>query len=169
MNTGTILIAEDDANDAFFFERAVRKSGGNDRVISVSNGQEVIDYLTRSRDHEDPDTSPLPTVVVLDLRMPKKTGFEALEWIRAHAEFEFLKVAILTGSTNPRDKKEALEKGADFFASKSDGEKAYSDTLTFIKETLAIDWALAGAGKEQTAKAKRLEGKQVEPREKWGG
>ena len=160
MKAGTILFAEDDLDDVFFFERAVRKAGGSHRVIRVSDGQELIDYLTRSLEYGDPDTFPLPSVVVLDLRMPKKSGLEVLDWIRSQPELEFLNVAILTGSTNPGDEKAAFEKGADFFASKVEGQKAYWDTLSFIQEILALDWAMAGTEKI-AARRKHRSGNQM--------
>src|SRR6187455_1159237 len=84
------------------------------RLESASDGQMAIDYLNGADSFCDRARFPLPSVILLDLKMPRKTGFEVLEWIRP-APLRTLPVLIFTSSTNESDIKQAYEKGANLF------------------------------------------------------
>jgi CheY-like chemotaxis protein len=97
-----ILYAEDDANDAFFVERAFQHAQIINRLVIVETGQEAIDYLAGAGKYSDRMEYPAPCLVLLDLKMPLKSGLEVLEWIRAEHEAE-IPVLMLTSSNQTSD------------------------------------------------------------------
>lgn len=95
-DTTTILLAEDNDDDAFFIQRAFKKARVANPLRRVKNGQEAINYLEGIGVFNNRDKFPYPCFLLLDLRMPKVDGFEVLEWIRAHPEHKDLAVVVLT-------------------------------------------------------------------------
>src|SRR4051794_39566695 len=92
----TILFADDDENDTFFFRLAMEQAAVSNPLITFANGQGVIDYL-------NPATSPLPSLLVLDLKMPRVDGFEVLKWVRTRLDLAELPVVILSASQQEED------------------------------------------------------------------
>jgi CheY-like chemotaxis protein len=80
--TGTILQVEDDQNDVFLFQRAMRKAGVTNPIQVATDGQEAIDYLAGKGKYADREQFPLPCLVLLDLKLPYVMGLEVLKWIR---------------------------------------------------------------------------------------
>ncbi|MEO8429788.1 MAG: response regulator, partial [Verrucomicrobiota bacterium] len=78
----TILQVEDDTNDVFFFQRAMKKVGVTNPIQVASDGQQAIDYLKGVGKYADRETYPLPCLVLLDLKLPYVMGLEVLRWIR---------------------------------------------------------------------------------------
>ncbi len=109
--TGHILVAEDDPTDAFFFERAFKRAGIPVKLQFVKDGQAVVDYLEKGT-RAGARKEPLPDLVLLDLTMPRLTGFEVLEWIRKQRRLKTLMVVIFSSSNEPKDMKRAYELGA---------------------------------------------------------
>jgi len=101
--TTTILLVEDEATDAFFFERAMKKAGVVNPLRVVTDGQQALDYLEGRGKFADRDTYPLPCLIVLDLKMPGTTGFEVLERIRGQPDLRKLVVVVLTSSVSDDD------------------------------------------------------------------
>jgi CheY-like chemotaxis protein len=112
MTGHTILLVEDNSDDVFFMERAVRKSGIAAPMHVVRDGQQAIDYLSGLGTYADRGTHPLPTIVFLDLKLPYVHGFDVLEWIRRTSPLKHLPVAVLTSSAEERDRKRAEQLGA---------------------------------------------------------
>jgi len=109
----TILLVEDSADDAFFFRRALNKTGLKAALHVAGDGEDAIDYLTNRGRFGDAARYLPPDVVFIDLKMPQMNGFELFEWIRAQfAETPFRALA-LTSSDEPQDRKRALDLGAD--------------------------------------------------------
>src|SRR5437016_6312129 len=77
-----VLVAEDSEDDAFLLTRAFRKAGIGNPVHVCRDGQEMIDYLSGVEKFQDRSVYPLPTMLLLDLKMPKVSGFEVLEWLK---------------------------------------------------------------------------------------
>jgi CheY-like chemotaxis protein len=119
MNSKVILVAEDDPNDALIFKTMFRRATLPHHVHIVENGQEAIDWLSGKNDYSDRTKYPLPDQVLLDLKMPIKTGFEALEWIRGQEPFHKLPVIILSSSDDEKDVKRAYQLGATTYFVKS--------------------------------------------------
>ncbi|MEX2381597.1 MAG: response regulator [Opitutales bacterium] len=111
-----ILYAEDDPNDAFFFATAIRRAAIPMTVFIVDDGQSAIDWLAGQGAFADRRKYPLPSMLVLDLKMPRKCGFEVLEWVRNQKHLENLPVIILSSSGETQDKEKAKALGAtDYF------------------------------------------------------
>jgi two-component system response regulator len=109
MNTpaGRILLAEDNEDDAFLTTRALESAGITNPIHNCRDGQEVIDYLENLLSKPTREDSELPDLILLDLKMPRLGGLDALKWIRAHEVFKPLIVLALTSSSEERDVKAA--------------------------------------------------------------
>ena len=107
----TILVIEDDENDAFFFQRALLKARPDLSFHRVSDGEQAIDYLNGRGSYVDREAHPLPEVIFLDLKLPYLSGFEVLEQLRAEPKLRDIEVFILTSSSEERDRRRALELG----------------------------------------------------------
>ena len=119
MPSRMILVAEDNSDDALIFERMFKRASLPDGLYIVDDGQQVIDWLSGTGNFSDRTKRPLPERILLDLKMPVKNGFEALEWIRSQKSFEQLPVVILSSSDDPKDVKRAFELGATKYFVKS--------------------------------------------------
>ena len=114
----TILIAEDEDDEAFLLERALQKAAILNPVRRVKNGDEVIEYLSGTGCYGDRSQYPMPIIVLLDLNMPKKSGFEVLEWIRQQASLKALAVDVFSGSSRNEDIEKALRLVANLYLKK---------------------------------------------------
>lgn len=114
----TILMADDDADDRLLAKDALVESRLVNNLYLVSDGQELMDYLHRRGEYEDPTASPRPGVILLDLNMPKKDGFEALAEIRSDPELRQIPVVILTTSKTEEDIYRGYDLGANSFVTK---------------------------------------------------
>jgi DNA-binding response OmpR family regulator len=112
---GHILVAEDDATDAFFLQRAFKRSGIPVTLHFVQDGQEVIDYLRGEGVFAERAAYPLPQMLLLDLKMPRLDGFDVLGWLRQQASFKSLPVIIFSSSDEPGDMSRAHDLGADSY------------------------------------------------------
>lgn len=108
----TILLVEDDRDDIFIFQRALKAARIINPVTIVKNGQEAIDYLSHGGRYTDQAEYPLPFVIFLDLKLPYLDGFEVLSWIRKQPALEPIVVVVLTGSDETRDHQRAYALGA---------------------------------------------------------
>lgn len=99
-----LVLAEDDRNDAFFLLRAFEKAGFARPSKVFSDGQELIRYLSGAGVYSDRELHPLPTHLVLDLKLPRYSGMEVLEWIRNSSLASSLRVIILTSSDRSEDR-----------------------------------------------------------------
>jgi CheY-like chemotaxis protein len=108
----TILLVEDEPNDAFFFEHCVRKAGIAASVLVAKDGQEALTYLESADQFANSEQFPLPWLVVLDLKLPRATGFEVLEHIQQQPKLRNFIVLVLTSSSSEEDIGRAYELGA---------------------------------------------------------
>ncbi len=114
----TILLAEDEDDEAFLLQRALKKAAITQPVQRVKNGDEVIEYLSGAGRYADRAQHPLPVIVLLDLNMPKKSGFEVVEWIRQQPALRSLAVDIFSGSSRNEDIDRALRLGSNLYLKK---------------------------------------------------
>ncbi len=107
-----LLLVDDDDNDLTLFRAAVAKARLPITVVGVSDGQQAIDYLDQQR-----HSGVLPDVIVLDLRMPLKSGLDFLAW-RKSSPFASVPVVVLTGLEDLNEQERALACGANLVLEK---------------------------------------------------
>jgi len=112
------LLAEDSENDVFLMQRALQASGIPNPLQVVKDGAEVIAYLSGHNQYQNRSEYPLPAVVLLDLNLPRKNGFEILEWMRTQPTLKRIVVIILTASNRSADADRAYDLGANFYLTK---------------------------------------------------
>lgn len=115
LSPGTILLVEDEASDALLIQRALCKADVASAIQVVEDGETAIAYLAGSGAYADRERHPLPVLVLLDLKMPRKSGFEVLVWLRAQPGLRRLPVVVLTSSKEPADIRRAHELGANSY------------------------------------------------------
>lgn len=108
-----ILLAEDDENDVFLFRRAFDRSGLTNPLIAVKDGQQAVDYLTGTGSYADRSSHPLPGLLLLDLKMPRMSGFDVLAWLSLQPSLKGLAVVVLSSSAQESDIQKARQLGAD--------------------------------------------------------
>ena len=101
--TVTILMADDDLEDQMLVKNAWQKSRLSNDLRFVDDGEQLMDYLSRRGAYADPLDSPRPGVILLDLNMPKKDGYEALEEIKNDPDLRRIPVVVLTTSKAEED------------------------------------------------------------------
>ncbi len=99
----TILLVEDDPNHAELILRGLQDSRMANQIHHVVDGEAALDYLFRRGEYADPEKSPRPHLILLDLRLPKIDGQEVLEEIKADEELRLIPVVVLTTSEAERD------------------------------------------------------------------
>jgi len=115
----SVLVAEDDSNDAFFLRRAFARSALPHRLFVVQDGVEAVSYLSGTDPYADRQKYPLPGLLLLDLKMPRMNGFDVLEWLQGRPDFNRLPIVILSGSDLECDAQKARKLGADDYRVKS--------------------------------------------------
>jgi len=111
----TVLLVEDDLNDIFLVKRAFKKAQIQNPLQVVTDGQEAIHYLRGGGRYADREAYPLPKLVVMDIKMPRRTGFEVLEWAKHDGPLRRIPIVIVSSSDNPADINRAYELGANAY------------------------------------------------------
>jgi CheY-like chemotaxis protein len=114
-NDFTVLLVEDDLNDIFLVKRAFKIAKMENPLQVVTDGQEAIQYLRGEGKYSDRTAHPLPKLIVMDIKMPRKTGFEVLEWVKRDGPLRRIPVIIVSSSDNPADVNRAYEHGANAY------------------------------------------------------
>jgi CheY-like chemotaxis protein len=127
-----ILLAEDNEDHVMLIRRAFRQSGLVNPIHAVADGEQAIAYLKGEGRYSNRVEYPLPCLLLLDLKMPNKNGFEVLEWLRNQPAFAALRVVVLTTSGEMRDINRAYQMGANSFLTKP------VDFRDFVQLTSAI-------------------------------
>lgn len=113
----TILIADDDADDRMFLEQAMRQNGYAHTIRFVEDGEELMDYLHRKGRYDEAN-APWPNLLILDLNMPRKNGFQALEEIKDSPRLRRLPVVVMTTSSADEDVVKTYNLGVNSFVTK---------------------------------------------------
>lgn len=128
---GAILLLEDDKVDLLSLKRAFKEAGMNNELLTAENGEEGLQLLNNSY--------PLPSLILLDINMPKMTGIEFLKKIKADKRYNFIPVIILTTSNNDAERNEAFRLGIAGYMLKP---VEYSKSLEIIK-AIKTYWSLS--------------------------
>jgi CheY-like chemotaxis protein len=108
----TILLVDDDSTDVFLLRRAFQKAGMGNRIEVVTDGEQAVAYLAGEGVFADRERHPLPSLVLLDIKLPRKSGFEVLTWLRQQPRLGSLPVVMLTSSGQAADIGRAYDAGA---------------------------------------------------------
>lgn len=128
-----ILHVEDSEEDVFLLQYAFRRAEITHPVQVASDGQEAVDYLSGAGKFSDRTEYPLPSLVLLDLKLPLKMGLEVLEWIREEPALEGLIVIILSSSIHEKDIHRAYALGANAFLVKPPDTGKLTDMCRALK------------------------------------
>jgi two-component system response regulator len=113
-----ILLVEDNDDDAELTQRAFRDANIANPIVRARDGVEALDYLGRCSERSAKDPAELPTVVLLDLKLPRISGLEVLEKIRAGDRTKHIPVVILTSSNEEKDRMRAYDQYANSYVRK---------------------------------------------------
>jgi len=117
-NVITILLVEDNPDHAFLAKESIKKAKLNNNVIVVEDGQEALDYLYRIGKFGDTNEYPLPDLILLDIKLPKKDGIEVLTDIKSNDDLKDIPVVMLTSSTRDEDIMQSYHNGANSYLTK---------------------------------------------------
>lgn len=129
INSTSIILADDDADDRDLFSEAVAACGFNVKVETVEDGVELINLIKNK--------NKIPDLIFLDLNMPNKDGKESLIEIRKSQELNHVPVIIYSTSSSQLDIEFTFEKGANLFISKP---SSFSELVQIARKVLALDW-----------------------------
>lgn len=112
-----ILLIDDDRNDITLMIKALSDANLGNEIIVAEDGEEALDFLYKRGTYEG-DTSGLPVLILLDIKMPFMSGIEVLKLIRSDSLFDRIPVVMLTSSQDKRDLEKCYEHGANSFVVK---------------------------------------------------
>jgi len=135
-NKVPILVVDDNKDDVFFLCRAFEKEGFDNSIIHVWDGQEAVDYLRGENGFEDRSRYPLPSLMVLDIKMPKLNGFDVLQWLLTRDDLEKFPVVMLSSSPQPEDMERARDLGAADYLTKPVDVEAFGQVVQNIAKLL---------------------------------
>jgi len=137
----TVLHVDDDPNDTLLLQAASRKAKVDFNLQNVEDGERAIAYLSGYEQFADRTRYDMPALVLLDLKMPRATGFEILKWIRNHPHptLKRLPVVVLSGSELKDDIRNAYAEGANSYLVKPLG----FDALVNLVKGVSAVWLAA--------------------------
>ena len=128
-----ILLVEDNPDDAELIQYAFEKAGTQNPLVIVTNGDAAVDYIGRTGAYADRKGHPLPELILLDLKLPRRSGFEVLSFIREHKPTRHTPVVVLTSSGQNEDIVRSYELGANSFLVKPIGRNALIEMVRTLK------------------------------------
>jgi CheY-like chemotaxis protein len=134
-NNHTILLVEDDHNDVLLIKRAFQKVKIANPIIVLNDGEQAISYLAGREPYIE---RPLPVLILLDLKLPRKSGHEVLEWLRQQQTLKRLPVVVLTASSESSDINRAYDLGANSYLVKP---VTFGSLVEMVK-TLNLYWMI---------------------------
>jgi CheY-like chemotaxis protein len=136
-----VMIADDSEGDRLLFKNALRRTSKLQLISEAATGDEVVEYLDGQGNFSNRNEFPIPDLLLLDLKMPRKDGFEVLQWLKGRS-FENLTVVVLTDSMYPEHIKRALDLGADLFQVKPVANRD-REAMVIALETYMLNAATA--------------------------
>jgi len=143
-----ILLVDDDEDDIILTKRAFERLRIGNPLHVANNGEVAIDYMAGKGPYADRVKYPLPTLILLDVKMPRKGGHEVLEWIKAQPQLRRIPVVMLTSSKDPSDVNRAYDHGVNSYLVKP----LSFDGLNEIARTLNLYWIVTNQQPDVAAK-----------------
>ena len=138
----TVLLVEDDLNDIFLVKRAFKMARVKNPLQVVTDGQEAELYLKGEGKYADRDAFPLPKLMVMDIKMPRRSGFEVLEWAKHHpGPLKRIPIVIVSSSEDPADINRAYELGANAYMVKPMDYRAVEHLFQSITQYWGLECA----------------------------
>jgi CheY-like chemotaxis protein len=134
----TILIVEDNPTDVILIRRGFDRAKLANPIHVVGDGDSAVDYLSGGGAYADRQQFPLPVLILLDIKLPRRTGLEVLEWLRAQRTLKRIPVVVLTSSQQDRDVNAAYDTGANSYLVKP----VEFDGLQQMIKTLHLYWLM---------------------------
>jgi CheY-like chemotaxis protein len=133
-SSGPILIVDDDLDDAKLVKRAIEKLRPEvpPTVRICASGKEFIAYLEGVGAYSDRAAHPLPSIVLLDLKMPEMDGFAVLEWIKAQPKFSQIPVVVISGFEDVSHLRRAYSLNASSYLAKPVNMESFRDILSSL-------------------------------------
>jgi len=131
-----VLMVDDSDDDCLLIKMAVSKTDRLRFIGSVSDGEELVSYLKGEGKYGNRDQFPVPDMLLLDLKMPRKDGFEVLQWLQGQP-FEDMVVVVLSGSDQPQDVGKAYDLGADLYHTKDPSASRRVELVKALEEFLS--------------------------------
>lgn len=135
----TILLVDDSENDLFLMRAAFQMANCDIPLQEARNGEEAIAYLKGEGPYADRNQYPLPTVMLLDLNMPRMNGFDVLAWVRAQPGLKRLAIIIMTASMRVEDVEQAFDLGATSFLVKPSDLDTLADMMRCLGDWIQIN------------------------------
>jgi CheY-like chemotaxis protein len=114
----TTLLVDDDENDVLLFKKAMAMNGLKNPVQVAKDGEEAIAYLLRKPPYDEMPDYIYPEVIITDIKMPKKSGLEFLQWLKDNPVYRVIPTMVMSSSNNPQEVKQAYYLGAAAFMQK---------------------------------------------------
>ena len=133
----TVLLAEDESADVFIMQRAIGKMDSPISLQVAKDGEQAIDYLAGHGEYADRERFPIPKLILLDIKMPRKNGFDVLEWLRYNHAFADVPVVMITSSSLKTDIDHANALGASAYLVKPVPTAELQKLFTATEEYLA--------------------------------
>ena len=137
----TVLHVDDDPNDTALLQAASRKAEVGFELQNVEDGEQAMAYLEGRGVYQDRKRYRVPSLVLLDLKMPRATGFELMKWIRQHPTLKRLPIVVLSGSELQDDIRTAYAEGANSYLVKPLGFEA----LVELVKSVNVVWLAASS------------------------
>jgi CheY-like chemotaxis protein len=131
-----ILVAEDDSNDALILVRALHKHFPGSSVHVVNDGSEAVEYLIGGGAYQDRKSFPWPHALITDLKMPRISGLELLDWLSQHPEYRPAPCVMFSSSDDAEDISRAYKLGVAGYLTKSTSP----DTFEKLADLLRDSW-----------------------------
>ena len=132
MNNKTILLVEDNPSDINLTKRAFEKGHITNNLVVAEDGQEALDYIFGNGIYANRDISQLPTLILLDLKLPKVSGLEVLKRIRAAEIIKRLPVVILTSSKEDEDVAASYDLGVNSYIRKPIDFNQFVEAIKYL-------------------------------------
>jgi len=137
----TVLLVEDDLNDIFLVKRAFKLAHVRSPLQVVTDGLEAMHYLKGEDKFADRQAFPLPKLVVMDIKMPRRSGFDVLEWAKHDPLLRRIPIVIVSSSEDPADINRAYELGANAYMVKPVDYRAVEHLFQSITQYWGLECA----------------------------